>query len=115
MVTKYPRMQITLPPEVKTIYSDAAQAMGIPTSRLITQTLIKAVPNIREISGFFTGFDARQVAPEKPSNLFVETEQLSEAECTERANASLLRRKAVEASAKRRSKKGSKSRKKSRR
>ena len=46
MATIRPRLQVTLPPEVKETYDSTAKVMGIPTSQLVAQILSEAVDSI---------------------------------------------------------------------
>lgn len=49
MPTSNPRMQITVKPETKKIFEDAAKVMNIPASRLVTQVLEESQESIMEI------------------------------------------------------------------
>jgi hypothetical protein len=42
MTTQNPRLALTMKPELKRIYESTAEAMGIPTSRLIVQILAES-------------------------------------------------------------------------
>lgn len=44
-----PRMALTVPPDIKKIYDDTAEILGIPTSRLVMQILTEAAPGIKKM------------------------------------------------------------------
>lgn len=50
MATREPRVAVTLPTDVKCLYQQAAESMGISTSKLAAKILIDASPQIRELN-----------------------------------------------------------------
>lgn len=50
MATKHPRAQVTLKPEIKLIYKEAAQAMGMSESKLMADVLDEAAAHIRDLT-----------------------------------------------------------------
>lgn len=49
MTERRKRMALSVPPEVKKIYDDAADAAGMTTSKLIVQILAEAAPAVKKM------------------------------------------------------------------
>ena len=54
MATKQPRTQLTIPEDIKVIYKNTAEVLGIPASRLMSNMLIEAAPSVRELEMILT-------------------------------------------------------------
>lgn len=51
MPTQHPRIALTIKSDLKKVYDDTADLMGIPTTSLIMQILSGAGPHVRKMGG----------------------------------------------------------------